>query len=168
MNCTTRWIHDEKIQERAKASIRKIKLYVVGKFYILENLIEEEGNKKQYRDEDSPANTEIQRMNEYKRFASPIRRFPISSIGKETNNDDCNIQLTHDKGLENVRLCVWNIEGLKNKLNDSDFLNYIQNFEIVILVETWLSDNDNEKIISFLGYHKHKIRKMERGGILVD
>lgn len=38
-----------------------------------------------------------------------------------------------------LRLGVWNIEGLPGKLDNPDFLSKIQNFDLIPLVETWLS-----------------------------
>ena len=38
-----------------------------------------------------------------------------------------------------LRLGVWNIEGLPGKLDNPDFLSKIQNFDLISLVETWLS-----------------------------
>ena len=35
---------------------------------------------------------------------------------------------------------TWNVDGLKNKLADSEFVRYINSFDIVGLVETWVCD----------------------------
>ena len=36
----------------------------------------------------------------------------------------------------------WNVWGLKRKLCDADFISYVQNFDILLLGETWLREKD--------------------------
>lgn len=37
----------------------------------------------------------------------------------------------------------WNVEGLKNSICDEDFLNCIDNFDIVFCSETWAKKSDS-------------------------
>lgn len=57
-----------------------------------------------------------------------------------------------------LRFCSWNIEGLSGKLNDSDFLSKIGQFDLISLVETWLIDRSALNIDGF--YSFSKCRKM--------
>ena len=40
----------------------------------------------------------------------------------------------------------WNVEGLKNSICDEDFLNCIDNFDIVFCIETWAKKYDSFKL----------------------
>lgn len=42
-----------------------------------------------------------------------------------------------------VSVAAWNIHGLKSKVTDSDFINLIEKYDIVLLSETWLSVNES-------------------------
>ena len=51
-----------------------------------------------------------------------------------------------------LKFAVWNIEGLSlDKIKDPRFINTISKFHMIILVETWTNDNDNE--IKIPGFH---------------
>ena len=41
----------------------------------------------------------------------------------------------HDK--HNIKLLSWNIDGLRSKLDDIDFIKYLNSFDIFGLIETW-------------------------------
>ena len=78
------------------------------------------------------------------------------------------------KGLkwEYLNLLSWNNNGLKSKLNDFDFLNFISSYDIVLLTETWTSKFSNLKIKNFEYFHgprPNSKRKAKRssGGIVI-
>ena len=39
-------------------------------------------------------------------------------------------------------MLTWNVRGLKRKLSDTDFTEYVKQYDIVILGETWIHKND--------------------------
>ena len=43
-----------------------------------------------------------------------------------------------DADSQKVSFLSWNVDGLRNKLHDPDFLKYVSRFDIVCLVETFL------------------------------
>ena len=49
-----------------------------------------------------------------------------------------------------LKIGTWNIEGLSAKLDDSDFISKITNFDLITLVETWLPYGFNN--INIPGY----------------
>ena len=61
----------------------------------------------------------------------------------------------------------WNVFGLKRKLGDLDFINYISNYDIVFLSETWIKKDDqtNLEIKGFTSEHIYgkKYSKAKRG-----
>ena len=38
-----------------------------------------------------------------------------------------------------LKVLSWNVNGLLRKLSDPDFVEYIQNFQIIFMFETWLT-----------------------------
>lgn len=42
-----------------------------------------------------------------------------------------------------LNLLCWNVNGLKRKITDVDFLDYISEFDFICLNETWLSEKDS-------------------------
>ena len=67
----------------------------------------------------------------------------------------------------------WNIEGLKNKLYDDDFVNFLKSFDIFGLTETWscdqteLSDVFNQYFCVFCPAKKDKKFGRPMGGVAV-
>ena len=61
----------------------------------------------------------------------------------------------------------WNVNGLSRKLGDPDFLEIIQKYDIVLLSETWLSQNThiNLDLKGFKAYHLYgnKCTNVRRG-----
>lgn len=52
-----------------------------------------------------------------------------------------------------MSIISWNIDGLKNKLYDTDFISYLNKFDIFGLLETWeLTENEDFKNM-FPGYN---------------
>ena len=67
----------------------------------------------------------------------------------------------------------WNIEGLKNKLYDDDFVNFLKSFDIFGLTETWscdqteLRDVFNQYFCLFCPAKKDKNFGRPMGGVAV-
>ena len=40
-----------------------------------------------------------------------------------------------------MKILTWNMNGLSRKIQDQDFIHEINNYDIIILTETWLSKN---------------------------
>ena len=49
-------------------------------------------------------------------------------------------------------MLVWNIEGIKSKLWDSDFISYLKTFDVFGLIETWDQNSDEDVKKPFLDY----------------
>ena len=73
------------------------------------------------------------------------------------------------KSPEHLRLFTFNGEGLKPKLEDPNFLETIQDYDISILTETWKNDPSKINIEGFWDYPqvrpKHKNAVRHSGGI---
>lgn len=41
---------------------------------------------------------------------------------------------------ESVKVCVWNVRGLRDKIGDEEWREYLKCFEIVCLLETWIKE----------------------------
>ena len=70
----------------------------------------------------------------------------------------------------NVSVCMWNIRGISNKLNDSEIQKMLFDHDIIILVETMKDCNFEIDVPGFTSYHygrkkKHKKAKRVSGGI---
>ena len=50
-----------------------------------------------------------------------------------------------DKHRE-LRIISWNVNGLRKKLDDVDFIDYIKQHDIILLSETWLSKRHRENL----------------------
>ena len=67
---------------------------------------------------------------------------------------------------------MWNIQGLVTKLNDDDFISLINNYDLILLTETWTSKISN---IDINGYESincprlkcNKRAKRDSGGIAI-
>ena len=68
------------------------------------------------------------------------------------------------RASEHLKLFSFNVEGLKPKLEDPNFLETIQDYDISILTETWKNDPSKINIEGFWDYsqvqpkHKNAIR----------
>ena len=75
--------------------------------------------------------------------------------------------------MKRLRVASFNVEGLKRKLEDEDFLREIYKYDIIVLVETWLPVNQNESVhvegfFSFSTHRKKNPRaRRSSGGISV-
>ena len=73
--------------------------------------------------------------------------------------------------FSNICFCSFNIEGLKNKLEEKEFYDTISKFDFITLVETWLPDQYKIDIPNFYVYSKyrkkHKKARRYSGGISV-
>ena len=72
-------------------------------------------------------------------------------------------------------MLTWNVEGLTSKLRHSDFIKFIQDFDIICLTETWLQSTE-ENIFTLTGFdcflgpgikHEGKNRGRMAGGVLL-
>ena len=82
----------------------------------------------------------------------------IHSKNYKNNNDSC------------LRLMTWNIQGLTNDtILDDYFVNIVNNNDIVVLTETWLSEQVQVLNSSFYNYHNlrpmHARARGPSGGI---
>ena len=72
---------------------------------------------------------------------------------------------------KNLKFCSFNIEGLGEKLEEEKFLEIIQNFDFITLVQTWKPEYEEISIDNFHSYSKccskHKRAKRHSGGITV-
>ena len=67
--------------------------------------------------------------------------------------------MTHSTILNSINLMSWNIQGLTDNVVDDDyFVSCIESNDIVVLVETWLSDQ--VQIIPEKYYNYHNLRPM--------
>ena len=75
------------------------------------------------------------------------------------------------KPPENIKLLSFNVEGLKPKLEDPNFLEFVNNYDISILTETWKSEPTKINIEGFWDYSqvrpKHKNAIRHSGGITI-
>ena len=70
--------------------------------------------------------------------------------------------------FSNIHFCSFNIEGLKNKLEEKEFYDTISKFDFITLVETWLPDQYKIDIPNFYVYSKCQKKTLKRpGDILV-
>ncbi len=73
--------------------------------------------------------------------------------------------------IKHLSIAHWNINGLKRKLNNPDFINTINDCDICILTETWLTkkvDIDNFHVYDFIKATKISNRKGRfSGGIYI-
>ena len=62
-----------------------------------------------------------------------------------------------------IKIAAWNINGLKNKCNDLDFIRIVKKYDIVIVSETWLSENSNLNIDGEYIFCKPAYKKAKKG-----
>ena len=72
---------------------------------------------------------------------------------------------------QNINILSFNKEGLKPKLEDSNFLEFIKDYDISILRETWKADTSKPNIEGFWDYSqvrpKHRNAIRHSGGITI-
>ena len=71
-----------------------------------------------------------------------------------------------------LKIGTWNIEGLSTKLDDTDLISIISNFDIISLVETWLPYGQKFDIPGFYSFSKCRKKLSHRscrssGGISI-
>ena len=54
---------------------------------------------------------------------------------------DPNVCVGKDLDQSSLSLLVWNVEGLASKLGDGDFKRYVETFDLVCFVETFIDTN---------------------------
>ena len=59
----------------------------------------------------------------------------------------------------------WNVEGLKNKMQNESFINYVSKFDCVGLVETWCNEGESFDLPGFQMFSKTNVRQNSRGRV---
>ena len=69
-----------------------------------------------------------------------------------------NEAMQHQGGREghSLKVISWNVNGLKRKLGDCAFLEYISSYDLIFLSETWISKTDSINL-DIDGYHSDQI-----------
>ena len=62
-----------------------------------------------------------------------------------------------------LKIMSWNCEGLKNKVKSSDFINYVKEFCIIGLIETWCERGMNFQLPGYLCFSQN-VEKRNRTG----
>ena len=69
---------------------------------------------------------------------------------------------------ESVSVLSWNVWGLKRKLCDVEFLDYVNQYDILLLGETWLNEKSNIEC-SINGFEcEHLFARKSLGAKMVD
>ena len=72
---------------------------------------------------------------------------------------------------QNIKILSFNVEGLKPKLEDPNFLEFIKDYDISIFSKTWKADTSKLNIEGFWDYSqvrpKHKNAIRHSGGITI-
>lgn len=67
-----------------------------------------------------------------------------------------------------LKIGSWNIQGLRDKADDSDFINILNDYDIFILSETWMDKSANiDGYIQFSKYRKKSKNNRIYGGITI-
>ena len=70
---------------------------------------------------------------------------------------------------KSLKIGFWNINGLRHKIDDIDFIDVVQNYDILALGETWLTPEDNPQVEGYYCYsscrNKQSVSKFYSGGI---
>ena len=70
-----------------------------------------------------------------------------------------------------LNFLTYNVEGLKSKLDDPSFLRMLKQYDVIILLETWLDNKQSITIEGFWDYSqirpKHKNAIRHSGGITI-
>ena len=77
--------------------------------------------------------------------------------------------------VSQLKFCVWNVQGLAskrhNKLNDPEFLNIINSYDIILCTETWTNNGTDIDINGYKNISLHRARrprsKRDSGGIII-
>ena len=57
---------------------------------------------------------------------------------------------------QNIKILSFNVEGLKPKLEDPNFLEFIKDYDISVFSKTWKADTSKLNIGGFWDYSQHK------------
>ena len=75
------------------------------------------------------------------------------------------------KEIKYLKFLTYNVEGLKSKLNDPSFLDMIKEYDVIVLLETWLDGKQSLNIDGFWDYSqirpKHEKAIRFSGGITI-
>ena len=64
------------------------------------------------------------------------RKYTVRSVVQSGYTVDCTIVFF---SLKQLQFLSWNVQGIRSKLDDQDFLEYISKFDVLIFTETWHS-----------------------------
>ena len=82
-----------------------------------------------------------------------------------------NIHVRNTRTVDTLSIAAWNICGIKEKVNDPDFLEQLLPHDVVILTETFAKNADlhiqGYKCINIFRNKKHKKAKRNSGGVSV-
>lgn len=70
-----------------------------------------------------------------KLFVNGVEHVPGPAAEHQRQKQDCQ--------QEHINIISWNVNGLLRKLTDLEFINYVQNYDILLLSETWLTKKDH-------------------------
>ena len=97
---------------------------------------------------------------------------PVESSSNTSENGSASVEANTFDML--FKLCLWNISGLRSKLNEQNenFEQFISSFGILCFVETWADKNDQFHINGFMEpfmkiREKHPTAWRNSGGIAV-
>ena len=81
------------------------------------------------------------------------------STNSSLNNDisyikhtTSSIQIDYNHSVKKLNIVSYNIDGLMSKIYDSDFLDFVENFDIVCFLETFMIENTLPNNISNHSY----------------
>ena len=85
----------------------------------------------------------------------------------------CQLMATQHRVFDYISIVSWNINGIKNKINNPNFLELIKPYEVIFLQETFVNKGDENFAVD--GFtcknvsqsNKHKAAKRNAGGISV-
>ena len=80
------------------------------------------------------------------------------------------VDLNNLNNLSQLKIMVWNVHGLGDKLKDIDFLHYISNYDLIIFLETMKLDTYSPDISGYVYKHfqrkfQHRRSRKPAGGI---
>ena len=87
-----------------------------------------------------------------------------------TSNMSESVGLNNLNNLNRLKIMVWNIHGLGDKLKDIDFLHYISNYDLIIFLETMKLDTYSPGVSGYVYKHfqrkfQHRRSRKPAGGI---
>nr|XP_006822324.1 PREDICTED: uncharacterized protein LOC102806336 [Saccoglossus kowalevskii] len=66
-------------------------------------------------------------------------------------------------GKRGISISYWNVQGIRQKIEDNDFIKCIKNHDIIGLGETWLN-KDSLNTLNIPGYYSHSIIRSKQPG----